>query len=467
MSPSADSPAPRVAVLLAAGKGTRMKSDRPKVLHEAGGQPLLAWVIAAARRAGCERILVVVGHGADAVRQAFAGEPDLVWVEQRDQRGTGHALLQAEPHVAGDALLLVLSGDVPLVRTETLAELATTAEAGWGAMAVATLAAPGSYGRVLADGRGALRAIVEARDASPEELAIPTVNAGLYALPAPAIFRHLHALTPDNAQGELYLTDAVTAAAHAEGGVALVELGDPDEALGVNDRLELARVHRRLVERSIRRLALSGVTFLDPASTTVGARVEIGGDTTIHPQTTLLGSTRIGRDATIHTGAWIRDSALGDGAVIEPYSVLDGAEVGAGCRVGPFARLRPAAVLQEGARVGNFVEVKNATLGPGAKASHLAYVGDATVGERANVGAGVVTCNYDGVAKHRTEIGARAFVGSDTMLVAPVRVGDDATTGAGSVITQDVPDGALGVERSRQRNVDGWASRRRREKTSK
>jgi bifunctional UDP-N-acetylglucosamine pyrophosphorylase/glucosamine-1-phosphate N-acetyltransferase len=457
---------PRVAIVLAAGKGTRMKSDRPKVLHEAGGRPLLAWPLAAARAAGCERILVVVGHGADAVRATFAGETDLVWVEQREQRGTGHALLQAEPHVGGEALLLVLSGDVPLVRGETLAELAAAAERGWGAVAVATLAAPGGLGRVLGDGRGGLRAIVEARDASPEELALATVNAGLYALPAPAIFRHLHALTPDNAQGELYLTDAVVAAARAEGCVALVDLDDPDEALGVNDRLELARLHRLLVGRKIRELALSGVTFLDPASTTVGADVAIGGDTVVHAQATLVGATRIGRSATIEAGVWIRDSAIGDGATIEPYSVLDGARVGAGCRVGPFARLRPAAVLQDGARVGNFVEVKNATLGRGAKANHLAYLGDATVGEQANVGAGVVTCNYDGVAKHRTEIGARAFVGSDTMLVAPVRVGDGATTGAGSVITQDVPDGALAVERSRQRNVEGWAARRGRKRPS-
>ncbi|MCM2270067.1 MAG: bifunctional UDP-N-acetylglucosamine diphosphorylase/glucosamine-1-phosphate N-acetyltransferase GlmU [Thermoanaerobaculia bacterium] len=464
MNRNADSPKqrqPRVAVVLAAGKGTRLRSERPKVLHEAGGKPLLAWVIAAARAAACERILVVVGHGAAAVRDAFATESDLVWVEQHEQRGTGHALLQAEPHLAGEpALLLVLSGDVPLLRPGTLGELAAAAERGWGALAVADFAEPGALGRVLADGRGGLRAIVEARDASPDELALSTVNAGLYALPAPAIFRHLHELRPDNAQGELYLTDAVTAAARQGGRVELVALDDAYEATGVNDRLELARVHRLLVARAVERLALAGVTFLDPATTTIDDAVEIGGDSVVHAMTTLLGATRVGRGATIHAGAWIRDSAIGDGTTIEPYSVLDGATVGAGCRVGPFARLRPAAALQDGARVGNFVEVKNATLGPGAKANHLAYLGDATVGAGANVGAGVVTCNYDGVAKHRTEIGARAFVGSDTMLVAPVRIGDDATTGAGSVITQDVPDGALAVERTRQRHVEGWAARR-------
>ena len=452
---------PRVAVVLAAGKGTRMRSARPKMLHEAGGRPLLAWPLAAARAAGCERLLVVVGHGADEVRAAFAGEPGVVWVEQREQRGTGHALLQAEPHVAGEALLLVLSGDVPLVRPETLAALAAAAGRGWGAMAFATLALPGALGRVVDDGAGGLASIVEARDATPAELALATINAGLYALPAPAIFRHLHALAPDNAQGELYLTDAVSAAARAEGRVELVELADPDEALGVNDRLELARVHRLLSERSIRRLSLAGATFLEPATTTVGAEVEVGPDSVVHGGVALLGATRLGRGVTVHSGAWIRDSSLADGATIEPCSVLDGATVGAGCRVGPFARLRPAAVLQEGARVGNFVEVKKTTLGPGAKANHLAYLGDAEVGAGANVGAGVVTCNYDGVAKHRTEIGARAFVGSDTMLVAPVKVGADAVTGAGSVITRDVPEGALAVERSRQRVVAGWAKRRR------
>ena len=451
---------PRVAVVLAAGKGTRMKSERPKVLHEAGGRPLLGWALAAARAAGCGRILVVVGHGADSVRAAFADAADVTWVEQTEQRGTGHALLQAREHLAEESLALVLSGDAPLVRAETLERLAAEAAGGWGAMAVATLAEPGSLGRVVADARGDLARIVEARDATAAELAIHTVNAGFYALPAPSIFEFLHWLEPKNAQGELYLTDALTAAAASGRRVALVELADPDEALGVNDRLELARVHALLTRRTIARLALGGATFLAPDTTAVGPEVEADTDAVVHGGATLAGRTRLGRGATVHAGAWIRDSEIGDGATIEPYSVLDRAQVGPGCRVGPFARLRPDAVLAENARVGNFVEVKNSTLGPGAKANHLAYLGDATVGAGANVGAGVVTCNYDGVAKHRTEIGERAFVGSDTRLVAPVRVGDDATTGAGSVVTRDVPDGALAVERSPQRTVEGWAKRR-------
>lgn len=465
-SPATAPPArrPRVAVILAAGKGTRMRSERPKVLHEAGGRPLLGWVVEAARAAGCGRILVVVGHGAEAVRAAFAGQEDLVWVEQREQRGTGHALAQAAGAVGAagaEALLLVLSGDVPLVEPATLERLAAAAEAGWGAVAVAELEHPGGLGRVIADGAGHLERIVEARDAAPEELAIGRVNAGLYALPSPEIFTRLAGLTADNAQGELYLTDAVSGAARDGRRVQLVALADPHEALGVNDRLELARVHRLLCERRVRQLALAGATFLEPATTTVGAAVEAGRDCLVEGGVTLLGRTTLAAGVTVRTGAWLRDCSVAEGATIEPFSVLDGAAVGAGCRVGPFARLRPGAVLEAGARVGNFVEVKNATLGAGARAGHLAYLGDASVGAGANIGAGVVTCNYDGVAKHRTTIGERAFIGSDTMLVAPVEVGAEATTGAGSVITRDVPAGALAVERAPQKNIEGWAARRR------
>jgi len=451
---------PPIAVVLAAGQGKRMRSARPKVLHEAGGRPLLAWVLAAARAAGCERLLVVVGHGAEAVRTAGAA-PDLVWVEQDRQLGTGHALLAARPHVEGDATLLVLSGDAPLVRPETLVELLAAAAGGWGAMAATELAVPGSLGRVVTQADGRLLRIVEATDATSEELAIRRVNAGLYALPAPDIFAFLAALRPNNRQGELYLTDALGDAAAAGRPIAVRSLADPNEARGVNDRRELAEVHRLLVERRIDQLAAAGATFLEPATTTVEATVEVGRDTVVHGGTTLAGATVIGPEVTVHAGAWIRDSTIGEGAVIEPYSVLDGARVGAGCRVGPFARLRPGTTLDDGARIGNFVEVKNARLGRGAKANHLAYVGDAEVGDGANLGAGVVTCNFDGLAKHRTEIGAGAFVGSDTMLVAPVKVGAHATTGAGSVITRDVPDGALAVERTAQRTLPGWDRRRR------
>ena len=460
-------PLPRVAVILAAGKGTRMKSSSPKVLHRAAGRPLLAWVIDAARAARCERILVVVGHEAEQVRQEIAGD-DLGWVLQAEQKGTGHALAQAEPEVgAAEATLLVLSGDVPLVTPDTLDRLASAAAQGWGALAVADLDDPGSLGRVIVDESGAFRKIVEARDATLRERAVRRVNAGIYALPAPDVFDYLRRLKTNNAQGELYLTDALTAAAADGRPIRWAALPDPAEALGVNDRIELARVHRLLISRHVQALMLSGVTILEPERTVIEPGVQVGEDTVIHPGVSLLGRTAVGRECTLHQGAWLRDTTVGDGAIIEPYSVLDGAEVGDACRVGPFARLRPASRLLRRARVGNFVEVKSSVLGEGAKANHLAYVGDATVGEGANLGAGVVTCNYDGVGKHPTEIGAGAFIGSDTMLVAPVKVGAGAATAAGSIVTKDIPDGALAVGRVRQKNHAGWAGGLRRRRHAK
>lgn len=449
---------PRIAVVLAAGKGTRMRSALPKVLHEAAGRPLLAWVVDAARAAGCSKILIVVGHGAEQVKEAIQGD-DIGWVLQAEQRGTGHALAQVAPHVEGQvdgaATLLVLSGDVPLLTPATIDRLAAEAEAGWGSMATAELDDPGSLGRVITDDDGGFDRIVEARDATPEELAVRRINAGLYALPAPEIFGFLSRLTTRNAQGELYLTDAVTNAAREGRSIRLVPLENPNEALGVNNRAELALVHRFLVDRHLQALMESGVTILEPQRTVIEPGVQVGTDTVIHPGVSLLGRTEIGAGCFLHQGAWICDSRIGEGVTIEPYSVLDGAEVGDGCRVGPFARLRPASRLLRKARVGNFVEVKSSVLGEGTKVGHLAYVGDATVGDGANLGAGVVTCNYDGVRKNPTEIGRGAFIGSDTMLVAPVRVGEGAMTAAGSVITKNVPDGALAVGRVRQKNLAG------------
>jgi bifunctional UDP-N-acetylglucosamine pyrophosphorylase / glucosamine-1-phosphate N-acetyltransferase len=395
---------PPVAVVLAAGRGTRMRSRLPKVLHQAAGRPLLAWVLDAARAAGCGRILVVVGHGGEQVRAAIAGD-DITWVTQHEQRGTGHALAQVAPHVAGEALLLVLSGDVPLVSAATLRRLlaaagAATPEAGpgegggreesadgggapgrgaapagprrgdaWGAMAVADLDDPGRLGRVIGgeggddgdggghggsrDDGGVLRRIVEAADAGPAELALRTVNAGLYALPAPEIFAFLARLTPANAQGELYLTDAVTAAAAAGRRVQLVRLDQPREAQGVNDRRELAAAHRFLLDRHLERLMDAGVGVMEPARTVVEPTVCVGADTVIHPQVSLLGNTRVGAGCVLHQGAWVRDSQLGDAVIVHPYSVLDGAVVAADCSVGPFARLGPASPLLPGARMGD------------------------------------------------------------------------------------------------------------------
>lgn len=457
------SKAERMAVILAAGKGTRLKSELPKVLHQVAGRPMIEWILDAARASGCRRLLVVVGHGSDDVREAVVGDPahgDVVCVEQTEQLGTGHALAQVEPYVDAVSTLLVMNGDVPLVTSSTLKRLLDAAAEGWGAMAVAELDQPGALGRVLSDGEGHLSNIVEAVDATPEILAIRRVNAGLYALPAPQVFDDLRRIDNDNAKGEYYLTDALGLAVHDGRSIALVTLENPDEALGVNSRHEQAEVHQAMIDRRIRELMEEGVTILDPRRTVIEPRVEVGADTVIHPGVSLLGTTTVGGRSTLHQGCWIRDSRLSEGVEIHPYSVLDQAEVAPECHVGPFARLRPGSVLERGSRVGNFVETKKARLGAGSKASHLTYLGDATVGEGANIGAGVVTCNYDGRSKHRTEIGEGAFVGSDTMLVAPVTVGRGATTAAGSVITHDVPDEALGIGRGRQRNIPDWASRR-------
>ena len=451
-----------IGVVLAAGKGTRMRSEVPKVLHQIAGRPMLAWVLDSVRAAKCSRILIVVGHGAETVREQFPDD-DLEWIEQTEQRGTGHALAQVEASLGGAAELLVVSGDVPLVSAGTLRELVERAVEGWGSMAVAELADPGSLGRVIRTDTGSLERIVEAADATLDVLEVPLINAGLYVLPAPDIFDRLRQIDSDNAQGEVYLTDALGAAAADGQSVVTVDLENPAEAAGINDRLELADAHRYLIDFKLMDLALSGVTILEPERTTIEPGVEVGRDTVIHPDVSLLGATRIGSGCELHQGCWIRNSEVSEGAVVRPYSVLEGSVVGVDCQVGPFSRLRPGSVLEKGARTGNFVEVKNARLRAGVKAGHLAYLGDADIGEGANIGAGTITCNYDGEKKHATEIGAGAFIGSDTMLVAPVTVGEDAITGAGSVITSDVPDGALAVERSRQRNIEGWAVRRRKQ----
>ena len=443
------------AVILAAGGGERMRSERPKVLHRVGGRALVAWVVAAAREVGCAPIHLVVGSGAEEIRSVLEEEElggrDIVWVEQRQQKGTGHALLMAREALRADAVTLVLSGDAPLVRPATLRELLGRARDGWGSVAVADLDDPGSLGRVV-QRNGRLERIVEAADAGERELAIRTVNAGHYALPTPAIFEWLEKLDTDNAQGEFYLTDAVSAAAN-ENPVACVRVEDASEVLGVNSRADLAAVQGVLYRRSVDALLEAGVTILDPESVWVDAGVTVGPDSVLHPNVTLLGASSVGRGCTVHTGAWMRDSVLADEVDVLPYSVLDGARVASHCSVGPFARLRPEAVLDEGARVGNFVEVKKSRLGPGVKASHLAYLGDTSVGAGANIGAGVITCNYDGKTKNRTVIGEGAFVGSDTILVAPVEVGARGYTGAGSVITRDVPEETLAVGRARQKNI--------------
>ena len=450
----------RLAIVLAAGKGTRMRSRLPKVLHQVAGRSSLSRVLDTCRAAGCTRLYVVVGHDAEQVRAAHADDPDVVWVEQAEQNGTGHAvLLAARQAVAdlgerapddgnNDARVLVVYADNPVLRAETLERLLVSSQEGWGAVGVARLDDPGSLGRVVSAPDGQLQRIVEFADANAEERSIQLINAGQYAMPLPGALAHLEALQPHNQQGELYVTDAFVAAA-GEGAnrVECLELDSPDEALGINDRADLALVTRALVRRTLDRLMTEGVTVIDPERVIVEPEVEVAPDVILHPDVTLMGATRVASGVVLHQGSWVRDSELGEDVEVLPYSVLDGAVVGAGSSVGPFARLRPATVLGENAKVGNFVEVKKSTLGDGTKASHLAYIGDATLGSNVNIGAGVVTCNYDGVRKHETVVGDDAFVGSDTMLVAPVTVGSGALTAAGSVITKNVPDDSIGIGR--------------------
>jgi bifunctional UDP-N-acetylglucosamine pyrophosphorylase/glucosamine-1-phosphate N-acetyltransferase len=465
-APSVSSPRPLGAVVLAAGLGTRMRSGRAKVLHELAGRPLLHHALAALRTLGPVRTALVVGHQADAVRSAAAASSldGLRIVVQAEQRGTGHAVACAAEAFAGFVGdVLVLYGDVPLVRPATLAALVDAHRRTQADLTLLTVcfADPRGYGRIRRGPEGELVGIVEERDATPEEQAIREVNPGFYAVRSEVLFPLLAELRPDNAQGELYLTDLVALAARAGHGVRTVQAGRADEVLGVNTRRELAAMEASLRADVIARWMEAGVTFEDPATAYVAPEVTIGADTIIGPNVTLRGRTRVGAGCRIDGTAYVVDSTLGDRVHLRFACVAEEAEVGSDAIVGPFARLRPGTRLGERVHIGNFVETKKALLAAGVKANHLTYLGDCEIGAETNVGAGTITCNYDGFAKHLTTIGARVQVGSDTQLVAPVSVGDDAYVGAGTTVTRDVPAGALVVSRVPQRVVPGWTARRR------
>ena len=453
---------PVQALILAAGKGTRLKSELPKVLHEVAGAPLLEGPLRAVRAAGADPVTVVVGHGAPAVEAAFEGRAR--FVRQDPPLGTGHAVLVARAAIAEQpGTLLVVNGDLPLLRQETLAALLDRHRSGRAAatMLTALLEEPAAYGRVLRDRSGNVRAVVEAKDASAEERAVREINAGLYAFETEPLLEALRRLEPRNAQAEYYLTDVV--ARFVERGLKVLALParDPEEALGVNTFEELAAAHRALVARRLRELMLAGVAVEDPASTSVSLHAVVEPGARIRPFTFLEGRTRVGRGAVVGPFVRLENSAVGEDARVHDHCLLRDAVVEAGATIGPFAHLRPETHVGKRAKVGNFVELKKAELGEGAKAPHLSYLGDATIGPGANVGAGTITCNYDGVAKHRTAIGAQAFIGSDSTLVAPVRVGDGAYVAAGSTITEDVPEDALALGRARQVVKPGWAKARR------
>ena len=447
---------PLSVVILAAGQGKRMNSDLPKVLQPLAGRPLLQHVVDAARALdGVHAIHVVYGHGGERVREAFAGQ-DLQWALQAEQLGTGHAVQQAMPNVPDGDLVLVLYGDVPLTTPATLARL--VAAAGKDSLAVlsARMKDPTGYGRIVRDGTGRLVRIVEHKDANTKERAIDEVNTGLMALPAAHLRRWLGELRNDNAQGEYYLTDVIVMAVKQGLKVEAVVADDEAEVQGVNDKLQLAECEATHRRRRAAELMRAGVTLADPARFDARGSLLTGRDVYIDVNVVFEGKVTLGDRVRIGPGCVIRNASIGADTEIAAHSVIDGAQVGANCRVGPFARLRPGAQLHDEVHVGNFVEVKKTELKRGAKANHLTYLGDATVGEKANVGAGTVTCNYDGVNKFRTEIGAGAFIGSGSMLVAPVTIGAGATIGAGSTITRDAPEGKLTLERSKQATIDGW-----------
>jgi bifunctional UDP-N-acetylglucosamine pyrophosphorylase/glucosamine-1-phosphate N-acetyltransferase len=407
---------------------------------------------------------VVIGHGAEEMRAALAARPSIQLVLQSPQLGTGHAVLQTESTLAGQSgTVLLLYADVPLLQARTLMRLVEHHQQAKAAATVLTteLPDPYGYGRIVRDAEGRIERIAEERDASASERSVREVNSGLYCFQLSTLFEGLHTLAADNAQGEYYLTDLVAYHRRRRGRVETLALDDPDELRGVNSRADLAELGAVLRARRNRAVMLDGVTLEDPAGTHIDLDATIGAETVIGPGVVLQGSTRVGERCRIHAGVRLTNVAMGNDVTVLDYSVIVDSTVADGARVGPFAHIRPDSVVGEGAHVGNFVELKKTTLGRGAKANHLAYLGDATVGERANIGAGTITCNYDGVSKHRTVIGDEAFIGSDSQLVAPVTVGKGAYVGAGSSITRDVPDDALAVARANQVIKPGWAAARR------
>ena len=443
-----------------------MKSLKPKVLHQAAGATLIDHVLTAVAPLEPATVVVVIGHQTEIMAAFLEGRPRLKLAIQEPQLGTGHALLQAEPFLAdqrGDVLLL--SGDVPLMRTATLRALMDHHRETEAAATVLTAIFddPAGYGRIVRKD-GLITAIVEHRDASPDERRIREINSGIYAFALAPLFPSLKQIGAANAQGEYYLPDLVRILRAQGRTVEAVALPDAQEILGVNSRKELADVSAALRDRKNAELMAGGVTIVDPATTWIQPDVAIGADTVVHPGVYIEGKTTIGAGCEIHSGVRIVDSAIGDNVVISNFCVIRQSRVEAGAQVGPFAQLRPESVVGEGAHVGNFVELKKTTMGKGAKANHLAYLGDATIGEKVNIGAGTITCNYDGVNKHPTIVEDGAFIGSDSQLIAPVRVGKNAYVAAGSSITDDVPAGTLAIARGRQVNKPGWIAKAKRKK---
>jgi bifunctional UDP-N-acetylglucosamine pyrophosphorylase/glucosamine-1-phosphate N-acetyltransferase len=445
---------PLHVIILAAGEGKRMRSSKPKVLQPIAGQPMLAQVIAAARALRPAGIHVVHGHGGEQVQAAFADQPDLHWAHQAQQLGTGHAVEQAMPEVPDAATVLVLYGDVPLIRSETLARLLEAP--GRLAVLVAEVADPTGYGRVVRDAEGRVAAIVEQKDADEEQRRIRVINTGIIAAESTALKRWLAHLSNDNAQGEYYLTDVFAAAASEFSAAEMVLVSEPVEAEGANDPWQLAQLERAFQLRQARAICAQGARLLDPARFDQRGTVSVGRDVEIDVDVVLEGTVELGDGVSIGPFTRLKDVKLGAGTLVRAHCDLDGVVTEGAAQIGPYSRLRPGTVLADGVHIGNFVETKKATLGVGSKANHLTYLGDAVIGSGVNVGAGTITCNYDGVNKSTTTIEDGAFIGSNSALVAPVNIGKNATIGAGSVIGKDAPDDKLTVARARQQTLDGW-----------
>jgi bifunctional UDP-N-acetylglucosamine pyrophosphorylase/glucosamine-1-phosphate N-acetyltransferase len=452
-----------VVLVLAAGKGKRLRSGTIKLLHDVAGRPMVAHVVEAARALRPDRLIAVIGHQGDLVREALGDLPS-DYVVQRQQMGTGHAVLQAARKISEvpGATLLILNGDLPTLRAASLRRLVGRHRRSGAALSVLTaeVADPAGYGRIVRDDANAFSRIIEHRDATPAEKRIREINCGLYCADPRELLRSLRRVRPDNIQGEYYITDAVGELLARGRKVATVLHDDADEVLGVNTRQELATAARTLLDRKAEQLQDQGVTLLDAARVRIDPRARIGRDTVIHPDVEIEGASVVGKGCVIRSGSRICDSRIADGAEILDHCVIVESRVGREARIGPFSHLRPGAHLEPESRVGNFVELKKTRLGRGSKANHLAYLGDTTIGPDSNIGAGTITCNYDGKAKYPTTMGRGVFIGSDTQLVAPVKLADGAYVAAGSTVTQDVPAGALAISRSRQRNIEGWVRKR-------
>ncbi len=441
-------------IILAAGQGSRMKSNLPKVLHKVAGKAMLQHVIDSALAMNAEKLTVVVGHGGNKVKQAIKNKVN--WVEQTEQLGTGHAVLQAQDLISDDNICLILYGDVPMIDSKTLDNLVSQVKPDTLGLLTVEYDDPTGYGRIIRDENGAVRAIVEQKDATPEQLEIGEINTGIMAVNGNHLKKWLPALSNKNATGEYYLTDIIEMAVRNNIEVAVVKPTDKEEVKGVNDREQLAKLERWLQQRQAKELMASGATLLDPERIDIRGQLSCGKDVTIDINCIFEGDVTLADNVSIGSNCYVKNTDIGEGTVIHPNTIIEDAKIGSDTNVGPFARIRPGTELANRAKVGNFVETKKTVVGEGSKINHLSYVGDATLGNNVNVGAGTITCNYDGVNKFETQIGDEVFVGSNTSLVAPVEIGSKATIGAGSVVTKKVDQSQLAVARARQKNLNGW-----------